>query len=84
MRLTARGLNKPRLVFGLDQKLLGIGVILFVIVGANGSKIAGFVLFLVLCVVGRRMSKKDPNYIEVFKLAYKQKAIYEPLKGEHV
>ena len=84
MRLTARGLNKPRLVFGLDQKLLGIGVAFATVVAANGSRTAGFVLFLVLCVIGRRMSKKDPDYIEVFKLAYKQKAIYDPLKGKNV
>ena len=83
-RSSAKALNKPLLIVGLDRKLAGLAFILSVIVGANdgGSKIAAVVLFIALCAIGRRMTRKDPNIFLVLNQARKQKALYDPAKRE--
>ena len=72
------------LIVGLDRKLAGLAFILSVIVGANdgGSKIAAVVLFVALCAIGRRMTRKDPNIFLVLNQVRKQKALYDPAKRE--
>lgn len=82
MRRTARALNKPRLVFGIDQKILGVSLIFAVIAAANASKISGLVLFVVLCALGRLLGRKDPDIIRIFNLARKQRSFYDPLKHD--
>jgi type IV secretory pathway TrbD component len=84
MRSAARALNRPRLIFGIDQKLLGLSLIFAVVVAANGSKIAGLVLFLVLAGIGRRMARKDPRFFAVLNNARKQKPLYDPMKASRV
>ncbi|MBV8812471.1 MAG: VirB3 family type IV secretion system protein [Acidobacteriaceae bacterium] len=81
-RLAARALNKPLLIVGIDRKLAGLAFILSVIVGANGSKIVGIVLFLALCAIGRRLSRTDPNIFLILNLLRKQKALYDPIKRD--
>ena len=83
-RPAAKALNKPLLIIGLDRKLAGLAFILSVIVGANdgGSKIAAVVLFVALCAIGRRMTRKDPNIFLVLNQVRKQKALYDPAKRE--
>ena len=83
-RLAAKALNKPLLIVGLDRKLAGLAFLLSVIVGANdgGSKIAAVVLFVALCAIGRRMTRKDPNIFLVLNQVRKQKALYDPAKRE--
>jgi type IV secretory pathway TrbD component len=81
-RLAARALNKPLLIVGIDRKLAGLAFILSVVIGANGSRIAGAVLFLALCAIGRRLSRKDPNIFLVFNLVRRQKALYDPMKRD--
>jgi type IV secretory pathway TrbD component len=83
-RPAAKALNKPLLIVGLDRKLAGLAFLLSVIVGANdgGSKIAAVVLFVALCALGRRMTRKDPNIFLVLNQVRKQKAFYDPAKRE--
>jgi type IV secretory pathway TrbD component len=83
-RAAAKALNKPLLIIGLDRKLAGLVFILSVIVGANdgGSKIAAVVLFVALCAIGRRMTRKDPNIFLVLNQVRKQRAFYDPAKRE--
>ena len=83
-RPAARALNKPLLIVGIDRKLAGLAFLLSVIVGANdsGSKIAAVVLFVGLCVAGRRLTRKDPNIFLVLNQVRKQKALYDPAKRE--
>ena len=83
-RPAAKALNKPLLIVGLDRKLAGLAFLLSVIVGANdgGSKIAAVVLFVALCALGRRMTRKDPNIFLVLNQVRKQKALYDPAKRE--
>lgn len=81
-RPAAKALNKPLLIVGIDRKLAGLAFILSIIVGANGSRIAGAVLFLALCAIGRRLSRTDPNIFMVFNLVRKQKALYDPMKRD--
>jgi type IV secretory pathway TrbD component len=83
-RPAAKALNKPLLIVGLDRKLAGLAFILSVLVGANdgGSKIAAVVLFVALCAIGRRMTRKDPNIFLVLNQVRKQRAFYDPAKRE--
>ena len=83
-RPAAKALNKPLLIIGLDRKLAGLAFILSVIVGANdgGSKIAAVVLFVALCAIGRRMTRRDPNIFLVLNQVRKQRALYDPAKRE--
>lgn len=78
----AKALNKPLLIIGVDRKLAGLAVIFSVIIGANdgGSKIAAVVLFIAMCVIGRRLTSKDPNIFLVLNQVRKQKAFYDPAK----
>ena len=80
----AKALNKPLLIVGVDRKLAGLAFIFSVIIGANdgGSKIAAVVLFIAMCVVGRRLTRKDPNFFLVLNQVRKQKAFYDPAKRE--
>ncbi|MGI9070435.1 MAG: VirB3 family type IV secretion system protein [Bryobacteraceae bacterium] len=79
---SARALNKPLLIIGLDRKLLGLAFILCVVVGANGSRVAAAMLFLALCAMGRRLTRRDPNLFMVLNQVRKQKVFYDPVKRE--
>jgi type IV secretory pathway TrbD component len=81
-RPAAKALNKPLLIVGIDRKLAGLAFIFSVIVGSNdsGSKIAAISLFLAMCVVGRRLTRKDPNICVVLNQVRKQKMFYDPAK----
>jgi type IV secretory pathway TrbD component len=81
-RIGAKALNKPLLIVGVDRKLAGLAFIFSVIIGANdgGSKIAAVVVFLAMCVAGRRLTRKDPNLFLVLNQLRKQKAFYDPAK----
>ncbi|MFL6449247.1 MAG: VirB3 family type IV secretion system protein [Bryobacteraceae bacterium] len=78
----AKALNKPLLIVGVDRKLAGLAFIFSVIIGANdgGSKIAAVILFIAMCVVGRRLTRMDPNIFLVLNQRRKQKAFYDPAK----
>jgi type IV secretory pathway TrbD component len=80
----SKALNKPLLIVGVDRRLAGLAFIFAVIVGANdgGSKIAAVVLFVAMCVVGRRLTRKDPNIFLVLNQVRKQKAFYDPVKRQ--
>ena len=74
----------PLLIVGVDRKLAGLAFIFSVIIGANdgGSKIAAVVLFIAMCVVGRRLTRKDPNIFLVLNQVRKQKAFYDTAKRQ--
>ena len=80
----AKALNKPLLIVGIDRKLAGLAFIFSVIIGANdgGSKIAAVILFLTMCVAGRRLTRKDPNIFLVLNQVRKQKPFYDPAKRQ--
>jgi type IV secretory pathway TrbD component len=86
IRPGAKALNKPLLIVGIDRKLAGLAFLLSVIVGANddGSKIAAVVLFIALCALGRRLTRKDPNIFLVLNQVRKQKALYDSAKRERL
>jgi type IV secretory pathway TrbD component len=84
IRPAAKALNKPLLIVGLDRKLAGLAFIFSVIIGANdgGSKIAALLLFIMMCVVGRRLTRKDPNIFLVLNQVRKQRAFYDAAKRQ--
>jgi type IV secretory pathway TrbD component len=83
-RPAAKALNKPLLIVGIDRKLAGLAFIFSVIVGANdgGSKIAAVTLFVAMCIIGRRLTRKDPNIFMVLNQVRKQKGHYDSGKRQ--
>ncbi len=81
-RPAAKALNKPLLIVGVDRKLVGLAFLFSVILAANdgGSKIVAVVLFVSMCAVGRRLTRKDPNIFLVLNQVRKHKALYDPAK----
>jgi type IV secretory pathway TrbD component len=80
-RPAAKALNKPLLIVGIDRKLAGLAFLFAVMVGANdGSKIAALALFLGMCAVGRRLTRKDPNIFHILNQIRKHKTLYDPAK----
>ena len=81
----ARALNKPLLIVGVDRKLAGLDFLIAVIVAANDGflpKISGFVLFIMIWAIGRRLTRIDPNIFLVMNQVRKRKALYDPLKRD--
>jgi type IV secretory pathway TrbD component len=83
VRTGSKSLNKPQLVVGIDRKLLGLSFLGAVIVGANDgwpAKLSAAGLFLALCILGRLMTRKDPNAFRVMSSYLRQKSFFDPFK----
>ena len=85
-RPAAKSLNKPLLIAGVDRKLVGLCFLIAVIVGASSdaltAKVIAGVLFVLLCGLGRKFTRHDPNIFEVMNHYRKQKGLYDPAKRE--
>lgn len=85
-RPAAKSLNKPLVIAGVDRKLAGLCFLIAVLVGASSDAMtakvmAGF-LFVLLCGLGRRFTRQDPNIFEVMNHYRKQKGLYDPAKRQ--
>ena len=85
-RPAAKSLNKPLVIAGVDRKLAGLCFLIAVIVGASSdamaAKVMAGVLFVLLCSLGRRFTRQDPNIFEVMNHYRKQKGLYDAAKRE--
>ena len=83
-RPAAKSLNKPLVIAGVDRKLAGLCFLIAVIVGASSdamtAKLIAGALFVILCGLGRRLTRIDPNIFEVMNHYRKQKGLYDPGK----
>jgi type IV secretory pathway TrbD component len=83
-KATPTALNKPLTLFGMDYKVLGGAFPVLATVGGVGNcwqaTVAGVVLFLGICAVGRYFTRKDPNYLRYAVRRLWQKVLYDPMK----
>ncbi len=80
-RPTGKAVNRPQRIVGIDMRFLGMSILLPVLVhGAIDSWKAAVGIFIVMCCIGRVLSRKDPNIVRVLLAFSRQKKLYDPLK----
>jgi len=76
----AVAINKPLLVGGIERRLFGVSLIVSAVVGANGSRIVGFLLFFALMVAARKLTRRDDRMFQIAPFIWRQRAHYDPIK----
>jgi len=86
-RPTAKALNKPLLIAGVDMRLAGLALIIATVVGAVNDalvyKAIAVALFLAVCSGARIATRRDPNLFMVWNLARRHRWLYDPAKRAH-
>jgi len=86
-RLTAKALNKPLLIAGVDMRLAGLALVIATVVGAVNDALVykgiAAVLFLAVCAGARIATRRGPNLLVVWNLARRHRWLYDPAKRAH-
>ncbi len=86
-RPTARALNKPLLIAGVDMRLAGLALVTATVVGAVNDALIykgiAFALFLAVCTGARIATRRDQNLLMVWNLARRHRWLYDPAKRAH-
>lgn len=78
-----RSLNKPLTIWGVERRLfflaalMGAGVFNFF-----GSVVGGLLMFLVLYLAARRVTKSDPQMLRILMNSGHWRSQYDPAKRE--
>ena len=84
MLSTARSINKPRLILGMNPRALGalIGLAALAVFLSDGIPIKVLVAGLLVggLWLSKRMQSKDPKWIEILHLRRYQGSIYDPFR----
>jgi type IV secretory pathway VirB3-like protein len=84
MRLTAKALNKPLLIAGVDMRLAGLALVIATIVGSMNDALIykglALAFFFAVCVAARIATRRDPNLLLVWNLARRHRWLYDPAK----
>jgi type IV secretory pathway VirB3-like protein len=86
-RPTAKALNKPLLIAGVDMRLAGLALVTATVVGAVNDALVykgiAIALFLAVCAGARIATRRDPNLLMVWNLARRHRWLYDPAKRAH-
>jgi len=86
-RPTAKALNKPLLIAGVDMRLAGLALVTATVVGAVNDSLVykgiAIALFLAVCMGARIATRRDPNLLLVWNLARRHRWLYDPAKRAH-
>jgi type IV secretory pathway TrbD component len=88
VRPTARALNKPLLIVGIERKLLGMAFVISAVVAAiSGTQPhiqipIGLGVFITTIAAAKRATKKDDRIFQIALSVWRQKAVYDPCKRE--
>jgi type IV secretory pathway VirB3-like protein len=86
-RPTAKALNKPLLIAGVDMRLAGLALVIATVVGAVNDALVykgiAAALFFAVCVGARIATRRDPNLLVVWNLARRHHWLYDPAKLAH-
>ena len=86
-RPSAKALNKPLLIAGVDMRLAGLALVIATVVGAANDALVykgiAVTLFLAVCVGARIATRKDPNLLTVWNQARRHRWLYDPAKRAH-
>lgn len=83
IRSTARAINRPLLIAGIERRMLGMAFIISVVAGANGPRLAGFpifgfVVFFALIALAKFATRRDDRLLLILPSVWRQKAVYDP------
>lgn len=76
----AVAINQPMLILGIERKMLGLSVMISVLVGANGSRVVGAVLFVAILALAKKLTRRDDRLIQIAPFLWRQAAHYDPIK----
>lgn len=91
---TARALNKPLVIAGVERRLIGLCFAATAVIGGlvpDGTKmfkfvptqlIVGVLVFVVSLKLAKLSTKKDDRFMRIAPSLWRQKAIYDPHKRE--
>jgi type IV secretory pathway VirB3-like protein len=86
-RPTAKALNKPLLIAGVDMRLAGLALVTATVVGAVNDALVykgiAIALFLAVCAGARIATRRDPNLLLVWNLARRHRWLLDPAKRTH-
>jgi type IV secretory pathway VirB3-like protein len=83
-RPTAKALNKPLLIAGVDMRLAGLALVIATVAGAVNDALVykgiAAALFFAVCACARIATRRDPNLLVVWNLARRHRWLYDPAK----
>jgi type IV secretory pathway TrbD component len=88
VRPTARAMNKPLLIAGIERRLLGLSFIISVVFAANANSGSGVSptaialavgIFIATITAAKRLTRKDDRIFQIALSVWKQKPVYDPL-----
>lgn len=85
VRPTARALNRPLLIAGVDRRLLGLAFIVSAVFAAcspvtpDVQMVIGLGVFLGATAAAKWATRKDDRIFQIASSVWKQKAVYDPL-----
>ena len=81
---TAKALNKPLQIAGVDMRLAGLAMVIATILGSMNDALIykglALVFFFAVCVGARIATRRDPNLLLVWNLARRHRWLYDPAK----
>ena len=84
---TAKALNKPLQIAGVDMRLAGIALVIATILGSMNDALfykgLALMFFFGVCVGARTATRRDPNLLMVWNLARRHRWLYDPAKRAH-
>jgi type IV secretory pathway TrbD component len=76
----AGAINKPRLVVGLDRRMIGLAMVVPAVFAAIEQRVIAGVAFVVMYVLSVYLTRKDENLVPIYAMTWRQKGIYDPGK----
>jgi type IV secretory pathway VirB3-like protein len=86
-RPTAKAINKPLQIAGVDMRLAGLAMVIATILGSMNDALVykglALAFFFAICVGARIATRRDPNLLMVWNLARRHRWLYDPAKRVH-
>jgi type IV secretory pathway VirB3-like protein len=81
---TAKALNKPLQIAGVDMRLAGLALVIATILGSMNDALIykglALMFFFGVSVGARTATRRDPNLLMVWNLARRHRWLYDPAK----
>jgi type IV secretory pathway VirB3-like protein len=81
-KVVVKALNQPQLIAGVEMKIFGLVCLLCLVLFVVVSKLAAFLLLLLMIFGGQRITKIDLQLPVLWFASLRQGGSYDPLKYE--
>ena len=75
-------INKPKLKFGLDYRVLGICVFSTVLLFVFGARVFSLFFLCLSLGIGKWLTRNDARYLDILLFSFVQSSSYDPGKGQ--